>query len=182
MDTSFQKMLDNLFADINSRLAFKLENIPSSRLDFHLERINKFIDKLELYSSNDDLSSSFKVQIREYLLKLEIRANKLCSLLDQYQSKHENKKVEQCKQLEIINEKMPKFNGKSHQMRVYLTAINDLIMSNPSLNDRAKYRAIFFSLDNDDDQKLLDRWIDPNEPNLTLAINLLTEKYPTIID
>lgn len=71
---------------------------------------------------------------------------------------------------------LPFFFGFPGAFPAFYVAIEDLILYNPSLSTRAKYRKIFFSL-YVYDQILLSEAIDPASPDLALALRLLKERY-----
>ena len=167
----------NLFDDINNYLAFSLEKIVPARREHQLKRAGLLMDKLDMYGDDDDmveqLSAELVKKIRDYRNRLEIRANKLATGSNSA-SASSSSTISTGSQVQ--EEELPRFTGAAAAFPVFLTAVQDLIISDDSLPIRAKYRKLFFAL-NSDDQHYLAQNVNPSRPSIDEAILLLRKRY-----
>ena len=77
-------------------------------------------------------------------------------------------------------EPLPKYGGlatSAHQFPTWLVAVKDLVLDRAQLDDRAKFRRIFYALEDAADQRLISADADIESPDLCRVVKLLFNRH-----
>lgn len=77
-------------------------------------------------------------------------------------------------------EPLPKYGGlatAAHQFPTWLVAVKDLVLDRAQLDDRAKFRRIFYALEDAADQRLISADADIESPDLCRVVKLLFNRH-----
>ena len=80
---------------------------------------------------------------------------------------------------QVSEEPLPKYGGLAvaHQFPTWLVAVKDLVLDRAQLDDRAKFRRIFYALEDASDQRLISADADIESPDLCRVVKLLFNRH-----
>ncbi|KAH9403395.1 hypothetical protein TYRP_015281 [Tyrophagus putrescentiae] len=121
-------------------------------------------------------------KLREYRLKLELRANTLRTAAGEEGDPGEGSGGEGGGRGRRVSteEPLPKYGGlatAAHQFPTWLVAVKDLVLDRAQLDDRAKFRRIFYALEDAADQRLISADADIESPDLCRVVKLLFNRH-----